>query len=260
MSAETGVEGLSILVAGGASGGLGRVVADGLVEMGANVVGTSRSGEGTFDGPTTALDLTDPRSIESALDEVIALHGRIDGVVNAAGITHRADMFETRLEDWNRVVALNLTGAFALVQAAAKRMLANSEDRGDRGSIVNFASLCASRACDGVVAYSASKAGVIGLTRSAASELAPHRIRVNCLTPGVFVTPLNESIMRETPRGVNALRQTPAGRFGQPEELCGAVALLVGRRGSFITGTEIVVDGGFSISGLTERGGNVEGS
>ncbi len=244
------MEGVTVVVVGGSSGVLGAAISAGLAERGAAVVGTSRSGDEARQWPTLALDVTDEGSVASALQQAAAVTGRVDAVVNATGITHQAPVLETNLEDWDRVLRTNLTGAFLVARAGARLLAENEVSDGSRGSIVTLGSLCASAGCDGVSAYAASKAGVVGLTKTLASELAALAIRVNCVSPGVFLTPLNSDRLQGTPRGEAALSRTPLGRFGRPEELVGAVSLLVSRAGSFITGTELIVDGGFLVSGL----------
>ena len=236
-----------VMVFGG-SGGLGAVIADDLGANGWDVVVASRS-RGELDAAShVEVDVTSESAVRAAIDGVRASRGRLDAVVNAAGITSSAPALETTLTDWERVMATNLTGAFLISRETARVMVAD----GTAGAILHLASLCSHAGCELVCAYSASKAGLLGLSRSLASEWAQYGIRVNCVVPGVFLTPLNESRLLDTPRGNAARARTPLGRFGRPDELCGAVEYLISDRASFVTGTELVVDGGFLSSGLIQ--------
>ena len=149
------------------------------------------------------------------------------------------------------MVGVNLTGAFNICQAAAKRMARNAVVGGSRGSIVNIASLCARVGCQHVAAYSASKAGILALTRAMAVDLAPDLIRANAVVPGVFLTPLNSDMIKGTARGASILALTPAARFGSAAEITPAVVLLLSRESSFVNGSEIAVDGGYLATGIS---------
>lgn len=243
------VSGLRVLVVGAETGAIGAVLADGLAARGAIVV---RSGRTAASPGSVRLDVADAETVSRGVTSAAELLGGLDAVVNAAGITAQTPSIETPIDEWNRVLAVNLTGSFLLAQAAANVMIAPSNGPGG-GSIVLISSLCAQVGCDGVAAYAAAKAGVTGLARSLAGEWGPLGIRVNTVTPGVFITPLNESRVNGTTRGNNSRLRTPLGRFGDTTELVGAVALLAGVDGSFITGTDIVVDGGFLASGIHGR-------
>jgi NAD(P)-dependent dehydrogenase (short-subunit alcohol dehydrogenase family) len=253
-TARTDVEGLGVLVIGGTTGVLGRAIAEGLRERGARVAATARSATDEADWPTVAMDVTRPESVSAGFADARTHLPRIDAVINTAGITAQTHIIDTPLDAWNRIIATNLTGAFLVAQEATRVFSAHDPVDGYRGSLVTVASLCAVAGCDYVAAYSASKAGVLGLTRTLASELAPLGIRVNALVPGVIVTPLNRDRLEGTPRGAGVLARTPAERFGRADELVGAAALLVGRGGTFISGTDIVIDGGFLASGISSRG------
>lgn len=233
------------LVIGGA-GGLGSAIAHGLVDAGWTVLTASRDALAASDFDHVALDVTSEESVVAAFSEVEQRVGPLSALVNAAGITSSAPALETSLDDWNRVLTTNLTGTFLVNREFARAAV--REEKG--GSIVNIASLCARAGCELVPAYSASKAGVVGLSRSLAMEWAPLGIRVNSVIPGVFLTALNASRLQGTPRGDAARARTPMGRFGAPHEVAGAVEYLVSDRAGFVTGTEIVVDGGFLSAGL----------
>lgn len=250
-TAHGSVDGSCILVVGGLRSALGSAVAAGLRARGAQVVVTGR--EIGSSEEAVRLDVTDAREVADAIGEAAARLGRLDAVVNASGITAQTPSLELQLGEWERILAVNLTGSFLVAQAAAKVMRGQTADRGSRGSIVLVASLCAAVGCDSVAAYAASKAGVLGLSRTLASEFGPLGIRVNALIPGVFPTALNRDRIMGEPRGDNSLVRTPLGRFGEPDELVGAVAYLAGGDASFVTGAELVVDGGFLASGITGR-------
>jgi NAD(P)-dependent dehydrogenase (short-subunit alcohol dehydrogenase family) len=163
--------------------------------------------------------------------------------VNTAGITASSRFLETSEEEWRAVLDTDLTGMMRVGQAAARRMAA----RGEGGAILNVASILGVRPAPQVAAYSAAKAAAISLTQSMALELARHRIRVNALAPGYIETDLNSAFLR-SPAGEALARRVPMRRFGQAEDLDGAVLLLVSDAGRFITGATLPVDGGHLLS------------
>jgi NAD(P)-dependent dehydrogenase (short-subunit alcohol dehydrogenase family) len=249
------ISGKICLVTGGTSG-IGRAIALAYAKAGARVVAGSTSeskvaamkaelGEGHDCLP---VDVTKPQSVQSAVDHVIKKYGRIDAMVNAAGVTKRVPTMEMTLEDWNRIINVNLTGAFIVCQAVGRAMKNQTPDaQGVRGSIINIASLSTFMAFEGVCAYGSSKSGVGGLTKSLANDWAQYGIRVNAIAPGVFPTDLNRKLIEGTPRGEFLKKHTPMDRFGNADELAGAAIYLISPSASFTTGHILAVDGGFLV-------------
>jgi NAD(P)-dependent dehydrogenase (short-subunit alcohol dehydrogenase family) len=235
------LEGRVAIVTGGARG-QGASHAERLAREGAAVVGVDvldDAGEETaarlrgdgLDVRYRHLDVTDP----DGWRVLVAGCDRLDVLVNNAGIIHVAPLVEERLEDWNRLLAVNATGTLLGMQAAIPAMR-----RAGGGSIVNVASIFGVTGSEGYVAYTASKGAVIAMTKTAALELAVDGIRVNAICPGGVSTPMNE---QEPEGGVVPL--TPLGRRAHVSEISGAVAYLASDDASFVTGTELVVDGGY---------------
>jgi NAD(P)-dependent dehydrogenase (short-subunit alcohol dehydrogenase family) len=197
------------------------------------------------------LDVSDAKSVQAAVDYTANKYGRIDGMVNAAGVIKRVPSIEMEPADFERIVRVNLVGNFIVCQAVARVMKDQPENaRGQRGAIVNIASLNSFISLTEVLAYACSKSGVMGLTRGLANEWAPLGIRVNGVAPGVFPTDLNRPLIEGTPRGAWLKQHTPLGRFGSADELVGAAIYLLSPSASYTTGETIIVDGGFLAKGV----------
>jgi NAD(P)-dependent dehydrogenase (short-subunit alcohol dehydrogenase family) len=251
------LSGRSAVIIGGTSG-IGRAIALGLAGAGADVVATSRriqeveqtAAEITALGRRTLaipLDVRERTSMQALHDEVLQAFGRIDILVNSAGITQRVPTLDCTEEKWNRIMETNLTGTFRACQVFGKTMLAQRF-----GRVINIASLGSFVAFHEVAAYCASKAAVASLTKSLAVELAPHGVCVNAIAPGVFPTALNGELLDRTERGKELLMRIPMKRFGRTDELVGTAVFLASEAASYVTGQILVVDGGYLASGVNQ--------
>jgi NAD(P)-dependent dehydrogenase (short-subunit alcohol dehydrogenase family) len=251
------LNGKTAVVIGGTSG-IGRAIAHGLAEAGADVVPTSRR----IDPVQTAAkeiesfgrrslsvvsDVSDRESLEQVLRETVSAFGKVDILVNSAGRTKRAPTVDFDEEDWNDILETNLTGTLRSCQIFGRHML----ERG-YGRIINIASLSTFVSLFEVAAYSASKAAVASLTKSLAIEWSAKGVNVNAIAPGVFKTDLNRELLESTERGKEFQLRTPMKRFGKVEELAGAAVFLASDAASFVTGEILVVDGGFLASGVNQ--------
>ena len=237
----------------GGTGVLGGAMCDGLGGAGAHVIVAGRSAErggarakaieaagGTAE--FMAVDVTSRESITALKDTVVARHGKVDILVNCAGVNAAVPYEEISDKDWDHVLKSNLTATHWGCQVFAPVMAGQD----DGGSILNVGSVTAHLPLSRVFAYSASKAAVLNLTKNVAREYAPLGVRVNSICPGFFPAEQNRKILSKE-RTEKIMSQTPMDRFGESEELIGATILLCSRAaGSFITGTEIYVDGGFT--------------
>ncbi|MBI2825659.1 MAG: SDR family oxidoreductase [Planctomycetia bacterium] len=247
-----GLTGQVAVVAGG-TGVLGGALAEGLARAGAAVVVAGRNrerGEARVRIIESAggraafvpVEVSERASVGTLLAETLAHFGRVDMLVNGAGVNSANAYVDVKDEDWDWVLANNLRGVHLGCQIFGRHMV----EAGSGGAILNIASVTADKPLSRVFAYSASKAAVVNLTQNVAREFAPHDVRVNALCPGFFPAEQNRKILDEN-RTASIMQQTPMARFGKPEELVGAALVLLSRKaGSFITGAAFYVDGGFT--------------
>jgi 2-dehydro-3-deoxy-D-gluconate 5-dehydrogenase len=238
------------LVTGG-NGGIGRSIALGFAEAGASVAILGRNAEknkkvlaelGSRGARAIAIqaDITDVAQIEPAVARVEKELGPVGILVNNAGIGLIKPSLEVPLEEWNRVIEINLTACFLLSQAVGRLMAGRKS-----GKIINISSIYGLFGNAVAPSYSATKGALINLTKSMAIELAPVNVQVNAIVPGYFHTELTDAF-KDNPFYDELIRRVPAGRWGEPEELAGAAIFLASRASDFVSGTSVVVDGGFA--------------
>jgi gluconate 5-dehydrogenase len=244
------IRGRTALVTG-SSRGIGLALAGGLVEAGCSVALHARDAEALERAASTlsgdgrvhhvAFDVTDRAAVDAGVAAVEAELGPLDILVNNAGMQHRAPLLDFPDDAWQRVIETNLTSAFYVGRAVARGMV----ERG-RGKIVNIGSLQSELARAGTAPYAASKGGIKMLTRAMCAEWAPAGVQVNAIGPGYFDTELTSALVNDEQFTTWLKQRTPAGRWGQPEELVGTLLYLASPASDFVNGQILYVDGGMS--------------
>ena len=234
----------------GCDKGLGQGMALGLAEAGCDIVSVSRRIPQETAEKVAALgrrlysiqaDLSQPESIADIVPAAIAAAGRIDILVNNAGTIRREDALSFSEKDWDEVMNLNIKSVYFLSQAVAKQFL----KQGDGGKIINIASMLSFQGGIRVPSYTASKSGVLGITRLLANEWAQHQINVNAIAPGYMATNNTQQLREDAERSKEILDRIPAGRWGSPDDLKGPVVFLASSASDYINGYTVAVDGGW---------------
>ena len=243
------LEGKVAVVTGG-NRGLGAAMAYGLAQAGADVAIVQRTPEESDNAvrirglgrrcETFVRDLSDTSNIQPLIDDIKAAFGRIDILVNNAGVQRRSPSVDFSEEDWDYVMQVNAKSVFFLCQAAGREML-----RQGKGKIINVASLLSFQGGITVPAYAASKGAVAQFTKTLSNEWAGKGVNVNAIAPGYMATEMNTALMEDKVRHEQILQRIPAGRWGTPEDMAGAVVFLASSASDYINGEIITVDGGW---------------
>ncbi|MFT8592320.1 MAG: glucose 1-dehydrogenase [Bifidobacterium sp.] len=244
------LRGRVVVITGGASG-LGQFYTQAVSKVGADVVVVSSTHHG-WDETREAVeshggkvlfiqrDITEASAAEAIVRQTLDEFGHIDVLINNAGMQRRHELVDFPDEDWNKVIDLNLNALYHLSHEAAKVMIEQGH-----GKIVNIGSMQSYRAGKFIFPYTASKHGVIGLTKAYADALAPHNIQVNALAPGYINTPMTKALQEDPVRSVEIHDHIPAGHWGEPSELMGAMVFLCSAASDYVTGVTLPVDGGY---------------
>ncbi|MGY3439059.1 MULTISPECIES: SDR family oxidoreductase [unclassified Marinovum] len=238
----------------GSSLGIGRALASGLAEAGARIVMNARNADRLEEAAealrstgakvdTLAFDVTDVEAVRAAVDGYEAEHGAIDILINNAGMQHRAALEEFPPEMFDTLMRTNVSSAFYVGQSVARHMIGRGQ-----GKIINIASVQAALARPGIAPYTATKGAIANLTKGMATDWAKHGLNCNAIAPGYFDTPLNAALVADPEFSAWLEKRTPAGRWGQVEELVGAAVFLSSPAASFVNGHTLYVDGGITAS------------
>lgn len=239
-----------VAIVTGCDTGLGQGMTLGLAQAGCDIVGVNRRIPHETAEKVQALgrrftaiqaDLSRQDEIETIVDRAVAAMGRVDILINNAGTIRRADALSFSEKDWDEVINLNLKSVFFLSQAVARQFI----QQGDGGKIVNIASMLSFQGGIRVPSYTASKSGVLGITRLMANEWAGHRINVNAIAPGYMATNNTQQLREDGERSKAIFDRIPAGRWGVPDDLQGPVVFLASRAADYISGFTLAVDGGW---------------
>ncbi|MDY6775729.1 MAG: SDR family oxidoreductase [Halobacteria archaeon] len=236
----------TVSIVTGGSSGIGRSIAERYTDEGAEVVIASRSRDECREAADeigcdyTTCDVSVYSQVEDAVEYTVERHGRLDVVVNNAGIYQAGTVEETDIDDWRRIMEVNLDGVMHGSKASVPYL------RQTEGCIINIASVYGVVGGAESAAYCASKGGVVNLTREMAVDYAPENVRVNSISPGAVETPMTEDKLEDEEFYNQITRETPLGRIAQPEEIAGAAAFLASEDASYVTGANIPVDGGWT--------------
>ena len=237
----------------GSSRGIGTALAGALLEAGARVVvhGRERTRAETTaaalsrrtGGVTlaTTFDITNSVDVDAGIDQIEHTWGAVDILVNNAGIQRRAPLLDFSLDDWDDLIATNLTGAFLVGRRVARGMVAKGS-----GKIINIGSVQSQLARPGIAAYSATKGGIVMLTKGMCADLAPYGIQSNAIAPGYFATELTAALVADPDFTAWVSARTPAGRWGEVEDLTGALIFLASSASDFVNGQVLYIDGGMT--------------
>lgn len=239
-----------IAIVTGASRGLGKSMAIGLAKAGADVVATD-----VLDTSETVkeveklgrkaigikVDVSKKQDVEKMVQQTIKKFGKIDILVNNAGILRMGNAEEMKQEDWDKVIQINLTGQFLCAQTVGKQMIKQKS-----GKIINIASIAGLGAYAQAIPYSASKAGIILMTKSLAVEWGKHNIQVNAICPGVFATDMTDDFLKNKQFMDTIKAKVPLGRHANPDELMGTIIYLASTASDYVTGHALVIDGGWT--------------
>lgn len=236
----------------GAGRGIGFSFAKGLASAGAHVVINDIDADAAhaavdslrsagWSAEAAAFDVTDNPAVAAAVDGIVARNGQLDILMNNAGILIRKPIETHDMDDWNKVIAINLSSLYGVARECARPMR-----RQKYGRIINTASVMAISSRPGVISYVAAKHGVVGITRGMASELGPDGITVNAIGPGYILTDMNKKVLGAGTFEQQVIDRTPLARWAEPDELMGAAIFLASEAGSFVTGHVLMVDGGMT--------------
>ncbi|GAA2249981.1 glucose 1-dehydrogenase [Herbiconiux moechotypicola] len=252
MSSSFDLSGVTALVTGSARG-IGRALAGGLAAAGARVIVHATNFDAAEDAASSvhtqtgadvtacAFDITDEPAVTAAINRLENEVGEIGVLINNAGIQHRQPLLDISVEDWRRVIDVNLTGAFIVGRGVARRMLPR-----ERGKIINICSVQSELARPGIAPYTAAKGGLRNLTRAMAAEWAPAGLQVNAIAPGYLRSDMTDALSQDPAFSQWLQGRTPAGRWGTPDDLVGAAIWLSSPASAFVNGQTIFVDGGLT--------------
>lgn len=238
----------------GANSGIGKAIAERFAAEGAHVAvnylpGGTRQADAEamvaafgVEGIAVGGDVSKREDVERVVGEIVAKFGRLDIAVNNAGIEIKRPFLEVTDDEWNRVINVNLFGAFLVHQAAARQIV----KQGSPGKLINISSVHEDIPFPEYTAYCASKGGMRMMMRNLAMELAPHKINVNNIAPGAIATPINQKVLDDPVASKNAITEIPWGRFGRPEEVAAVAVFLASDESEYVTGSTYYVDGGLT--------------